>query len=107
MASSLADEFREAIPHFDNLVLARSDPFDIGVNWKNTSREFRAAFKAADVIVTKGHGNFETCDDRPEDLYFLLKAKCQVVAATLGVKLGDLVFAHKGTGTRLARRKPG
>ena len=66
---------------------------DIGVSWKNASREFRAAFKAADVIVTKGHGNFETCDERPENLYFLLKAKCQVVAATLGVKLGDLVFA--------------
>ena len=40
MASSLADEFREAIPHYDDLVLARSDPFDIGVNWKNAIDNF-------------------------------------------------------------------
>jgi len=67
---------------------------DIGIQWKNTSGEFRKSFMSADVIVAKGHGNFETCDDRPENLYFLLKAKCDVVAAALGVKTGDLVFAR-------------
>ena len=71
---------------------------DIGMNWKNTSAEFRKAMKSADVIVAKGHGNFETCDDRPENFYFLLKAKCAVVAAALGVKHGDLVFARRGRG---------
>lgn len=67
---------------------------DIGVNWKRVSREFRKAFAAADVIISKGHGNFETCDDLPENLYFLLKAKCEIVAAALGVKLGDFVFTR-------------
>lgn len=67
---------------------------DIGVRWKNTSDEFREAFKEADIILGKGHGNFETCDDRPENIYFLLKAKCQIVAQELGVDLGDIVFTH-------------
>jgi uncharacterized protein with ATP-grasp and redox domains len=65
---------------------------DIGINWNRVSPEFRCAFERADLILTKGHGNFETCEDRQENFYFLLKAKCDVVATQLGVLLGDLVF---------------
>lgn len=65
---------------------------DIGVNWRNVSDEFRGAFESADVIVAKGHGNFETCNDRPENIYALLKAKCEMVADELGVRVGDIVF---------------
>ena len=67
---------------------------DIGVYWPSVSREFRNAVAAADIIVSKGHGNFETCHDRPGNWYFLLKAKCEMVAGELGVKLGDIVFKH-------------
>ena len=67
---------------------------DIGVGWKNVSEEFRTAFESADIIISKGHGNFETCSDRRENIYFLLKAKCPIVAAELGVRLGDIVFKH-------------
>jgi len=67
---------------------------DIGVNWNNASREFRKFFQDVDVIIGKGHGNFETCNDRPENIYFLLKAKCQMVADELGARLGDIVFKH-------------
>jgi uncharacterized protein with ATP-grasp and redox domains len=67
---------------------------DIGVNFANVSDEFRAAFESADLILAKGHGNFETCNDRPENAYFLLKAKCTMVADELGVNLGDIVFKH-------------
>jgi len=70
---------------------------DIGVDFNNISDEFRAAFESADVIVAKGHGNFETCNDRTENIYFLLKAKCVMVADELGVGLGDIVFRHGGT----------
>lgn len=65
---------------------------DVGVDWNNVSREFLKAVNDADIILAKGHGNFETCDERPENFYFLLKAKCDMVAGILDVKLGDLVF---------------
>lgn len=68
---------------------------DIGINWDNVSGEFLAAWGAADIILAKGHGNFETCNDRPGNVYFLLKAKCDMVAAELGVALGDIVFKHR------------
>lgn len=67
---------------------------DIGVNWERASSLFVREFERADVIVAKGHGNYETCEDRSENIYCLLKAKCDMVARSLGVKLGDIVFKH-------------
>ena len=68
---------------------------DIGVHWDHVSSEFRQAFESADLIISKGHAKFETCTGQPGNIYFLLKTKCRIVAAELGVKLGDLVFAHQ------------
>jgi len=65
---------------------------DIGLNWDRVSAEFRQAFETADIIVSKGQGNFEASDHRPENIYFLLKAKCQVIADELDVRLGQVVF---------------
>lgn len=68
---------------------------DIGINWNNVSQVFRDVFSSADVILAKGHGNFETCDERPENIYFLLRVKCHVVAKQLGVSEGNSVFVHR------------
>lgn len=68
---------------------------DIGIYWPRASPEFKRAFRRADFIIAKGHGNFETCVGRRGNFYFLLKAKCDMVARELKVKLGDLVFAHR------------
>ncbi len=68
---------------------------DIGVNLDRAGDVFRKAFDEAGVILGKGHGNFETCSGMPKNLYFLLKAKCPVVARELGVALGDIVFKHQ------------
>lgn len=67
---------------------------DIGISWSRASKQFKNAFRTADVIIAKGHGNFETCDGLPGNIYSLLKAKCGVVAGALGVKVGDIVFHH-------------
>jgi uncharacterized protein with ATP-grasp and redox domains len=73
---------------------------DIGVYWERTSAEFQAAFARADLVIAKGHGNFETCVDHAGNFFFLLKAKCEMVAQELGVRLNDLVFAHYRDGRR-------
>jgi len=54
----------------------------------------RRAFDEADVIISKGQANYETLDDRPENLYFILMAKCECVADHLGVKLHELVLTR-------------
>lgn len=68
---------------------------DIGIHWDHVSPAFRRAFESADLIISKGHANFETCTGQPGNIYFLLKTKCRIVAAALGVKLGGLVLAHQ------------
>jgi len=68
---------------------------DIGVNWSNVSTEFKRLYDAADIVISKGHGNFETTNDAAANSYFLLKAKCEVVADELGVQLGDMVFLRR------------
>jgi len=67
---------------------------DIGIHWERCSDEFRSAFESAHVIIAKGHGNFETCNECRENVYFLLKAKCELVADEIGCTLGDIVFLH-------------
>ncbi|MCK5148932.1 DUF89 family protein [bacterium] len=65
---------------------------DIGINFQNASTEFLKAFGSADFIIAKGHGNYESCAHRKENIYFMLKAKCEIVANALGVQLGDIVL---------------
>lgn len=62
------------------------------------SAAFRAAYAQADLIIAKGQGNYETLSDAPHpSLYFLLKVKCPMVAAQLGVPMGSLVAKRKQT----------
>ena len=97
--ATIEDAETAVMPDFARIIETGSN--DIGVNFERASREFLDAFADADLILGKGHGNFETCNDRPENIYFLLKAKCPMVAAELGVELGDLVFKHsRATGSR-------
>ena len=56
------------------------------------SNEFAETFRAADIILAKGRGNFETLDENPEEIFFILKAKCLVVARALDVGEGAIVF---------------
>ncbi len=64
----------------------------IGIDLEKVSEEFKKEFFGADIILSKGHGNFETCAGLPLNIYFLLKAKCNVVSEALGVKTDSIIF---------------
>jgi uncharacterized protein with ATP-grasp and redox domains len=64
----------------------------IGVNFEHSSDAFLNIFRNADIILGKGHGNFESCSGTGYNIFFLLKAKCDVVADALGVNKNDIVF---------------
>jgi uncharacterized protein with ATP-grasp and redox domains len=57
------------------------------------SPEFREVFDRADLVIAKGHGNFEGLYGIDKNIYYILMAKCDHVAAHLGVRKGDLVVA--------------
>ncbi len=62
-----------------------------GTILKNTSDEFRGIFDRADLIISKGQGNYESLSNCQKNIYFILMAKCDHVAKHLGCKKGDFV----------------
>ncbi|MDD4103240.1 MAG: ARMT1-like domain-containing protein [Kiritimatiellae bacterium] len=50
--------------------------------------EFREHFDAADLVISKGQGNFETLSEAPRDICFLFKVKCPVIAGRVDLALG-------------------
>lgn len=55
------------------------------------SAEFRERFEEADLIIAKGQGNYETLNDIDKNIFFLLKAKCPVIARDIGCQVGDII----------------
>ncbi len=58
------------------------------------TNQLRDDFLSADIIISKGQANYETLCSRSENIFFILKAKCDVVAQRIGVKLWDAVMVH-------------
>ncbi len=56
------------------------------------SRDFLKVYDSADLIISKGQGNYEGLSDEARPLFFLLKAKCEVIARDIGVDRGGLIL---------------
>lgn len=56
------------------------------------SPEFLKLFNEADVVISKGQGNYEALSGVNRPIFFLLRAKCRVVAEDLEVEEGKLVL---------------
>jgi len=54
--------------------------------------EFIDRFENADLIISKGQGNFEGLSQVSRSVFFMLKAKCPVIARNLNVKENDIVL---------------
>ena len=67
-----------------------------GTILKFCSDEFLETYRSANLIISKGQGNYEALSDEERPLFFLLKVKCQVVARDLGVKNGSIILAEAG-----------
>lgn len=59
------------------------------------SDSFRQLFQDADMIISKGQGNFETLSDANRPIFFLLLAKCPVIAAHIGCHVGDIILLYQ------------
>lgn len=66
-----------------------------GTLLEQCSPEFRERFESAEVIIAKGQGNFESLSHVEAPVFFLLQAKCNVIADELGV--GEKALVVKST----------
>ena len=70
-----------------------------GTIFSECSSTFQAHFNAADLILAKGMGNYETLSTTPRPVFFLLQVKCPVIAADIGALPGSIVV-KRGLGVK-------
>lgn len=64
-----------------------------GTILRYVNNEFMEELRRSDLVIAKGQGNFEGLEEeKMEKIYFLLKAKCKVIADYLGCRVGDLII---------------
>jgi uncharacterized protein with ATP-grasp and redox domains len=56
------------------------------------NKEFLKIFNDAGLVISKGQGNYETLSEVEREVYFLIKAKCPVIARDIGINEGDIVL---------------
>ena len=63
-----------------------------GTILESCSGYFQERFEKADLVIAKGQGNYETLSDIDKNIFFILKAKCPVIARDLGCEVGQMIF---------------
>lgn len=69
-----------------------------GTALKYCSPEFIELYKRAELIISKGQGNYEALSEENRPIFFLFKIKCPVIARDVGGKLGDVVLQGRRRG---------
>jgi uncharacterized protein with ATP-grasp and redox domains len=82
-----------------------------GTLLEDCSPDFQRRFAEADLILSKGQGNFETLAGKPGNFFFLFRIKCPVTAEMVGRPVGTHVMtrlcteaAALGSGPDASRR---
>ncbi len=75
------------------------DVIDNGADLPGTVPEecsdtFRDRFFGADLVISKGQGNYESLSEVNQNLFFIFKAKCNVITLHLGYEVGSPVLIH-------------
>lgn len=63
-----------------------------GLLMKEATEEFKNILHESDITISKGQGNYESISEENIPVYYLLKAKCEVIASHFGIKKGGLIF---------------
>jgi uncharacterized protein with ATP-grasp and redox domains len=67
-----------------------------GTILERCSQRFKRVFAEAPLIIAKGQANYETLSEQGVEVFFLLQAKCPVIARDLGVPVRGLVVRRGG-----------
>lgn len=58
------------------------------------SKGFKSIYNSADMIISKGQGNFESLSGQEKPIFFLFMVKCPVVAEETGCRMGDITLLY-------------
>jgi len=65
---------------------------------EDCGEDFLERFRRTDLVLAKGQGNYEALSHTDKEAFFLLKAKCFVVARDLGCPQGTMMLTRSGSG---------
>lgn len=57
--------------------------------------EFCDIYYSADLVISKGQGNFETLTDPKRSVFFLMMVKCAVISREVGVPVGSFIAMQR------------
>ncbi len=66
-----------------------------GTILETCSVAFRRRFEAADLVIAKGQGNYETLSEADKSIFYLLKVKCPVIARHIGCDVDSLAVLRR------------
>jgi len=66
-----------------------------GTMFEQCSESFLQRFQQAELIIAKGQANYESLSEHSAPLFFLLQAKCDVIARDLGVIETDIILKQQ------------
>jgi len=89
--ATVEDAIKTGIDRIGSVITTGSDA--PGAILSGCSQDFIENFKAADLVIAKGQGNYEALEGCEKDeLFFLLQVKCDVVARDLGTSKGKIML---------------
>jgi hypothetical protein len=92
--ATLADARAAGIDGVAELITTGSDA--PGTILHRCSAAFRRRFENADLILAKGQANYETLSPGDARIFFLLQAKCPVIAEDIGVPVRSVILRQGG-----------
>jgi len=81
----------EKVPGIEFLKVGNGEP---GTGPERISREVEGWIARHDLVISKGQGNYEDLSEL-HNIFFMLIAKCPLVASDLGVNPGDIVLKYR------------
>jgi len=72
-----------------------------GTILEDCSENFVKIFNDADMIISKGQGNFESLSGAGRDIFFLFMAKCEIVTRDMDCSLKDVILFNHAPALRV------
>jgi uncharacterized protein with ATP-grasp and redox domains len=91
--ATIEDEEYVGIDKLPKIEVIKIENGKLDYGLRHIHNQFFDILEAADIVISKGQGNYEAFSE-PGGGFFLLMAKCDVLASDLGVKVGDIILKN-------------
>jgi damage-control phosphatase, subfamily I len=92
--ATLEDAVYMGLCDLPNVEFLKMSNGEEGTGPERNSQTVKKWITEHDLVISKGQGNYEGLSDH-NGLFFMLMAKCPVIASDLGVNVGDIILKYQ------------